>query len=322
VSEGMVMTLQMEKAISKMRSPSEMGIICVDITNRCNLGCSNCTRLLENQDGYWDMSLENFTKAVRSLSSYPGMIAIIGGNPCMHKQFSEICKILVEEIPDKSKRGLWSNNVFKHTDLVVETFGGFNLNPHGDKKGEMSLKEVHRRTYGKATLYTGHSMHAPLLTAIKDLYGEDEMWERISNCDINQNWSATLIENQGNLRAYFCEVAASFDLVRKQDHGLEVTENWWKKPISDFTPQIKKFCPGCGAAARLQGTRDADETDTYTKSNFDIVQVSLKRKRKVVEITDLSIPETDTPVTSYAKQRRFFIEKARKFLRFRIRAIK
>ena len=289
-------------SISKMKSPAEMKIICIDITNRCNLGCSNCTRLLENQEGYWDMSLDNFRLATRSLSDFPGMIAVIGGNPCMHRQFEEICEILVEEIPEKEKRGLWSNNVFKHTDLVVKVFGGFNLNPHGDKKGEMSLKEVYRRTGGIGNLYEGNSMHAPLLVAIKDLYGEEEMWNKISNCDINKNWSASIIQNNGNLRAYFCEVAASFDLARKTDYGLEVKPGWWRENIFKYEDQIKHFCPGCGAAARLSPTRDNEETDVFSHSNSDLVNISLKRNRKTINIDAIDLLVKEEPITKYASR--------------------
>lgn len=67
------------EAIAKMRSPYQMGIICIDITNKCDLDCSNCTRLLVNQDKYWEMTPENFRMAVRSLAEYPGVIAVIGG---------------------------------------------------------------------------------------------------------------------------------------------------------------------------------------------------------------------------------------------------
>ena len=88
-------------AIAAMRSPYQMKIICIDITNKCDLGCSNCTRLLENQDAFWEMTPENFRMAVRSLADYPGIVAVIGGNPVMHRNFSELCKIFIDERPNK-----------------------------------------------------------------------------------------------------------------------------------------------------------------------------------------------------------------------------
>ena len=86
-----------ETAIASMRSPKDMHIICIDVTNKCDLACSNCTRLLENQDAYWDMTPENFRLALKSLKGYGGIIAMIGGNPCMHPKFDELCQILLRK---------------------------------------------------------------------------------------------------------------------------------------------------------------------------------------------------------------------------------
>jgi len=296
---GGLMTSPADTAIARMRSPRDMQIICVDITNRCNLSCSNCTRLLANQDGLWDMTPGNFRKAVRSLRDFPGTLAIIGGNPTMHRDFEALCEILVEEIPEKERRGLWTSHAYKHTDLAIEVFGVFNLNPHGDPKSVESLSDLYTRSEGVRNLYEGHSQHAPLLAAIKDIYGEEEMWERIAACDVNQNWSASVTQVRGELRAYFCEVAAAFDVARGTDNGHEVVEGWWRRPITDYADQIKHFCPGCGAAARLAPTRDADDLDTYTASNQDLVERSLRRKRKVQLLDIEEARTTASPITTY-----------------------
>jgi hypothetical protein len=268
------------RALAKMRSPHQMGIICIDITNKCDLACSNCTRLLENQSGFWDMSPDNFRLAVRSLNGYPGMIAVIGGNPTMHPKFKDICNILVQEVPNKKQRGLWTNNVFKHGELAKETFGIFNLNPHNDVRGVKSLEGLKNSGW----YHGGHSSHSPLLTAVKDFYSETKMWDLISQCDVNHNWSASIIQNKGNLRAYFCEVAASFDLARGTDHGIPVEPGWWRRNISEFDDQVARFCPGCGVPARLKGHMDFEETDTYTASNVDIARQTKNKRRKVIEL--------------------------------------
>lgn len=282
-----------KNAITKMRPPKDMIIICVDVTNKCDLACSNCTRLLENQDTFWDMTLENFRLAVRSLKNFPGIIAMIGGNPCMHPQFASLCEIFVEEIPNKTKRGLWTNNFFKHKELAEQTFGFFNLNTHGNTRAVKSL--AHMKDRDRVVYYEGHSEHSPLLTAIKDLYSEKEMWERIPECDINKNWSASIIQNQGKLRYYFCEVAASFDLARNEDHGFELTDDWWNRDIYHFVKQICHFCPGCGIAVKFAGTMDFDETDLYTYSNADIALKGRKKKGKIIEIKAI----TDQPFITH-----------------------
>ena len=270
-----------KSAMASMRAPYQMKIICIDITNKCDLGCSNCTRLLENQDAFWEMTPENFRTAVRSLSDYPGIVAVIGGNPTMHRSFAELCEIFTEERPNKALRGLWTNNVFKHSDLAEKTFGIFNLNPHGAERGIKSLSKLKALGW----YHEGHSHHSPLLTAGKDLFEEGEMWERISRCDVNHEWSASIVQNNGKLRAYFCEVAASFDLARGADNGVEPVAGWWRRPLSAYDEQVKRFCPGCGIPAKLKGHLDHEDTDTYTASNADIALRSLKKNRNIIEVT-------------------------------------
>ncbi|WP_148210528.1 radical SAM protein [Beijerinckia indica] len=294
-----------ERALSQMRSPYEMKIICIDITNKCDLACSNCTRLLENQDMHWEMTLENFRLAVRSLADYPGIVAIIGGNPVMHRNFTEICEIFVEELPRKEQRGLWTNNVFKHSELAKEVFGIFNLNPHGVERGIKSLADLKDLGW----YHEGHSSHSPLLTAGKDLFDEEDMWERIAHCDVNQDWSASIVQNNGQLRAYFCEVAASFDLARGTDHGIEPVPGWWRRSVSDFKDQVAHFCPGCGVPARLEGSMDFEKVDTYTSSNADLALKSLKKNRKIIELTSDQISKgIDHKVTQYSKNLRGIVD--------------
>jgi len=272
-------------AIGKMRSPEHMHIICVDVTNKCDLACSNCTRLLKNQDSLWEMTPENFRLSLRSLKDFKGIIAMIGGNPCVHTKFEELCQIFVEEIPNQFQRGLWTNNYFKHREVIEKTFGALNLNPHNEERANEKLKDLHDVMVSKrgfnGGFYVGNSHHAPLLTAVKDLYPEQDMWEKIAGCDVNREWSASIVQNKGELRAYFCEVAASFDLARGTDNGHQVVEGWWKKPIKDFSGQIKHFCTGCGVPARLRGSMDNEEIDTYTKSNADLAMKSQVKGRKI-----------------------------------------
>lgn len=291
-------------AIGKMRGPEHMQIICVDVTNKCDLACSNCTRLLKNQDEFWEMTPENFRLALQSLKNYRGIIAMIGGNPCVHTQFEKLCEVFREEIPNQFQRGLWTNNYFKHREVIEKTFGALNLNPHNEERANEKLKDLHnvmvnqRRFNGG--FYVGNSHHAPLLTAVKDLYPEKEMWDRISRCDINREWSASIVQNKGKLRAYFCEVAASFDLARGTDNGHEVVLDWWKQPIQSFSNQIKHFCTGCGVPARLRGHMDNEQIDTYTKSNADIAEKSAKNRGRKIQLLDTE-KKLEHKVTEYFK---------------------
>ena len=280
--------MHFDEAVSKMRGPRNMHIICIDVTNKCDLACSNCTRLLANQDHLWEMSPENFRLALRSLEGFSGIIAMLGGNPCMHSRFEELCAIFEEEIPEKLQRGLWTNNPFKHEDICRKTFGTYNLNAHGEERAHPAIERLTKaaRDDGKiAWTYMGNSMHAPLLTAIKDIYAPEEMWEKITQCEINRDWSATILQNKyGELRAYFCEVAASFDVSRGGDNGHKVFPGWWNQHITAFKDQIARFCPGCGVPAKMKAWKDSDEIDTYTRSNADLALDAKARGRKVREM--------------------------------------
>lgn len=293
-----------ELAMYRMRSPHQMHIICVDVTNKCDLACSNCTRLLENQDSFWEMTPDNFRKALRSLHGFRGIVAMIGGNPCMHRNFEELCQIFREEVPNKTQRGIWTNNYFKHRKVIEDTFGTYNLNAHGVKKAAeqlTDLAETMRKDKRNIVWnYAEHADHAPLLTAVKDLYPEPEMWERISKCDINQEWSASIVQNKGELRYYFCEVAASFDLARNEDHGYPIEDGWWKKHIMQMGDQVKKFCPGCGVPAKQKPYKDHEEIDEYTETNQDIAEKSAKqKKRKIIYLQPTNKVEKNRRVTEY-----------------------
>lgn len=295
-----------EVAMYMMRSPHQMGIICVDVTNKCDLACSNCTRLLENQEEFWEMSPENFRKALRSLRGYRGIVAMIGGNPCMHRNFVELCEIFREEVPCKQQRGLWTNNYFKHRKVIEETFGVFNLNAHGEKKAGEQLTDLANKMKADdpeniVWNYVDHAEHAPLLTAMQDIYSDSqEMWAKIARCEINHEWSASIVQNKGELRYYFCEVAASFDLARGTDYGYPIEDGWWKKHILQMRSQVERFCPGCGVPAKQKPNLDKEEVDVFTETNRDLAEKSAKiKKRKVIFLKPEDRLEASKKVTQY-----------------------
>lgn len=291
--------MNIDQALTKMRAPRQMFVICIDVTNKCDLACSNCTRLLANQETLWEMTLENFRLALQSLKDYWGIIAMIGGNPCMHSRFPELCAIFEEEVPNQLQRGIWTNNPFKHEALCQQTFGTFNLNAHGEERAKPVLERMTTKARDDGAVvwtYMGNSVHAPLLTAVQDLYDEEEMWQRISDCDINREWSASIVQNKaGELRAYFCEVAASFDLARGGDNGHPVTPGWWNQHLQAFQDQVRHFCPGCGVPAKQKGAQDSEEIDTYTITNADIALKDPKRKTRHL----LQNEAEDKRVTAY-----------------------
>ncbi len=262
-----------------LKAPGEKGVIQIDITNRCDLlKCSNCTRMLTHHDHRYDMSFENFVIAVDSLKDYPGVIGIFGGNPCVHPQFAQFTEHFEKAIPDKKRRGLWSNNLNGHGDLIHRVYGYYNLNVHTSTKNADYMRKhtPDAKIWGEDK----RSWHSPTLVAIKDMIpDEKKMWAMIEKCDVNLNWSGAVTERNGNLRVYFCEIASSFDHMYNEDNGLPCTPGWWSKPIGDYQSQINRWCPNCGIPLKMKGHEDLAFTDDVSKTHLGKVELTMKGKR-------------------------------------------
>ena len=79
-----------------MRSPADMTIIQIELTNACVRHCSNCTRLCGHHDKPFFLEFETFKQAVKSLGGFNGMAGLMGGEPTLHPQFEECAQYLLE----------------------------------------------------------------------------------------------------------------------------------------------------------------------------------------------------------------------------------
>ena len=95
-------------------------VIQIDITNACNLECSNCTRFVGHHKKPYLMDIEMVEKAILSLTTpfstpwqdfpkgFSGQIGIMGGEPTIHSKFAEICKLMQTHVT-REKRSLWTD---------------------------------------------------------------------------------------------------------------------------------------------------------------------------------------------------------------------
>ncbi|HBH49730.1 MAG TPA: hypothetical protein DDX98_13885, partial [Bacteroidales bacterium] len=255
--------MNIEEALYKMKAPNErrgpnFGVMQILITTRCDLGnCSNCTQMIPYRKKQ-DMCLRNFEKALKSVRNYPGIIGIMGGNPCLHKKFREISKIFSNIIPDKKRRGLWTNNINGHGELIQEIYGYFNFNVHGNHKhAKEIIKHIpDARVWGLNV----PSLHGGVLVDMSDVVKrEEDRWKLIAECDINQKWSPAMAEIDGQLVGYLCEVMAAMEQVRfntsRKNCGflVEKEPNWWKHPMKKYKKQVETFCHHCGVPMRIKG---------------------------------------------------------------------
>lgn len=226
---------------------SEMQIIQIDVTNACMNRCSNCTRFTGHHRKPFFMDLPTFQRAVDSLVDFPGMVGMIGGEPLLHPQFAEMAGYLAERITDKKRRGLWSTvpkaQGEKYGALIREVYGNFYFNDH-------SVDQI---------------LHQPLLVAAEEVVADrDEMWRLIDDCWIQKYWSASITPKG----AFFCEVAASFDMLFNGPGGWPVEPGWWKRLPVDFAEQKERACARCGCAIPLKRRPSAQEIDDVSPGNL------------------------------------------------------
>ena len=77
-----------------MKSPQDMRIIQIDVTNACIHNCSNCTRFCGHHKKPFFMDVETFKQAVDSMEGYVGTVSMMGGEPTIHPHFEEMVRYL------------------------------------------------------------------------------------------------------------------------------------------------------------------------------------------------------------------------------------
>lgn len=224
-----------------------MKVIQIEVTNACNLKCSNCTRFVGHHKKPFMMDIETVEKALMSLEGYPEQIGIMGGEPTLHPEFGRICELVRKLVPDKKKRSLWTNGLKwdEYKTDIYETFLEENIiyNDHKDEEvGE----------------------HQPLLMAAEDIIPDRElMWRLIGNCWIQWRWAAAITPKGG----FFCEVAAAADMLFDGPGGYALEKGWWNKNPNEFLDQVKRYCPKCSAAVPMPGVSSHAVYDVISPSN-------------------------------------------------------
>ncbi len=259
-----------------MRSPAEMDIIQIDISTKCHLKCSNCTRLTAHQPKREDMPLKTFERAVKSMEGWqsPGnILGVIAGEPTLHAEFEQISMrfaelwggaltgngkrpiadfndIAMERLQDRTTgRGLWTSlgaGFYRHYETIMEVYGFWNVNCH-EFAGRHQAILISRKDYQAAT---GIS--------------EDQWVQNRDHCWVQNLWSAT-INDRG---AYFCEVAASIDrLYFNGEHAWPVEQGWWQRKPEDFHSQLD-LCNYCALAQPGPAQIDMLERDIISEENI------------------------------------------------------
>ena len=269
------------------------GVIQIWVTRACDKACYGCTQG-SNLGGKSAMiSVDQFATACDSLKDYYGVIGVFGGNPCLHPQFDELCKVMREKIPFE-QRGLWSNNLIGHGSTARITFNPAvsNLNVHEDQKALHEIMESWPEAAPYVKGYKSDSRHSPPFVAMKDVVPDEaDRWKLIAECDINKYWSAMVCVFRGQLRAYFCEIAGAQAMLHQHetdypDLGRLVTSRWWDQPMGVFDEQAKFHCHSCGVPLKGFGglANSVDVKEQVSKTHESIYKLKIpERGLEVVE---------------------------------------
>ena len=289
----------MHKIPSTMKSPQDrrptiwrQGVLQIWVTRACDKACFHCTQgsNLKGKPGM--ITPDQFEKACDSLQNYFGVVGMFGGNPTMHPQFETLCEIMRAKIPFE-QRGLWCNHPRGKGKAARITFNPnySNLNVHQDQEAWDEFKRDWPECAPHLKGLDQDSRHSPPYVAMKDVIeNEEERWNLIGKCDVNQYWSALIGVFRGELRGWFCEIAGAQAMLHQNnpeypDTGAEVVPGWWDKPISAFETQVRHHCHDCGIPLKGYGQlANGGIAEQVSKTHLEIYQP--KRTSRPIELIE------------------------------------
>jgi hypothetical protein len=300
-------------ALGKMIAPGTRrkniwrnGVLQIWITRACDKACFHCTQG-SNLGGKPGMiTVEQFAEAVDSLEcgkpgGYFGVVGMFGGNPAQHPKFEELCSVMRAKVPFM-QRGLWCNNPLGKGKAMSITFNPAvsNLNVHQDQQAYDEFAKDWPASRKVLKGLSTDSRHGPPYVAMSDIVkDESERWKLIADCDINKYWSAMIGVVNGNLRAFFCEIAAAQAMLHQNnknwmgtglpmpDTGLPVTVGWWRKPMSEFAEQVRVHCHACGIPLKGFGAlANSGPAEQYSEVHAAIMKTKTPG-RNTMMVTEL-----------------------------------
>ena len=247
-----------------------MKIVMIDITNACHHACSNCTRFCGQHPKPFFMDVDFFKKAVDSMEGFPGIVGIIGGEPSLHPHFEEMMDYYAARIPEPRPAAFLGTPTasFKDYGRMVRYMRGrkrglFSALGPGYYRNFEKIQDVF--AYQSLNDHQSISMHQAILVTRKELGIADPEWfELRDKCWIQNIWSATITPKG----AFFCEIAASMDMLFDGPGGWPVEPGWWKRTPADFGEQLN-WCENCSVALTMPANNANDDTDIVSPAMYE-----------------------------------------------------
>ncbi len=285
-----------------MRSPKDMKIIEIDITNACVHSCSNCTRFCGHHSKPYFMTLETFRRAVDSLLDFGKTIGIMGGEPTVHPQFEQFVRYIDQKYPTPLKLKTTRKPLHNFVNYIRDK-NYYYSEALNKRKGFVLLTSLTRKYYEYYELiqdtfnyqlvndHQNPSLHQPLLVSRKELGIPDDQWIHLRDkCWVQNMWSASITPKG----AFFCEVAGALDMLFDGPGGWPIEPGWWKREPQDFGYQLE-WCEICGGALLNCGRLSNEETDDVSPQMYERLKElgSPKVRNGKVNILDMKSPRIE-----------------------------
>lgn len=256
-----------------MRSPADMQIIQIEITNACTHYCSNCTRFCGLHKKSFFMEYDTFTKAVDSLKGYKGIVGIMGGEPTIHPKFGEFLEYYRAHVPEPRPRTLCRFPLPSFKDYVARMIyqrgrhrGIWSSFGKGYYKYFEQIQDIF--PYQVLNDHSNVNLHQALLVARKEIGIPDDQWIKLRDrCWIQNLWSASITPKG----AFFCEIAAALDMLFDGPGGWPIEPDWWRRKPHEFQDQLH-WCELCSAALNVPSLPASQQTDMMSPEIFERVK--------------------------------------------------
>lgn len=289
-----------------MKSPKDMRVIMIDITNACIHACANCTRMCGHHEKTFMMDFDTFKRAVDSMEGYGGTVGLIGGEPTLHPEFERFAEYMRGKYEHLYQEGTDEHMAhpltdfmksiqdlgLAHTERMDTPCGALGAVPSPglfSAMGSTYLKhyEIIQDTFKRQGLndHTNDMFHQPALVSRKDLGIEDEKWEVLrENCWLQNNWSASITPKG----AFFCEIAGCLDMLFDGPGGWPLEKGWWKREPEEFADQLH-WCEMCGFACETFTRNAQDPIDDISSSMVEKLQKVNSPKAKAGKVNVIQV---------------------------------
>ena len=248
-----------------MKSIKESWCIQIELNNYCPHSCAYCTRFTKHLrvDQRYNMTpgqLREILGTLRELG-YTGKLGIIGGEPTIHYDFGEICRVVKEEWTGRGEYlALWTSGGRKYEEnlaLIQETFSWVAYNDKSDPACH----------------------HHPMTMASQDVVPDPEFRaELIDQCWVQRIWCPSITPKG----VFFCECAAAWDRLLDGPGGWPLESDWLNYGPEDYESQ-KWACQLCGMCVPMpaQGMDSKERVSASVMKEFIDHDVALKSPEDV-----------------------------------------